>query len=276
MKYDRLLPFRKYLNEVCKNKGTADQYYSAVKRLLDDQQFNSLAEIDPDWLKEKIAKVTTKNRFYKIKSGLQYLHQFDSSLQLPDEDFFKQHSAHKKNHAKRPRKTLYLDTINRKVNQINNPKIKYAYRLMHVSGLRVSETAALQKKDISIDGDIITVNVKHGKGGSNGLVTCMADGYLARRMAEYMEGMADHEKLFYSASTMQQKARSLGLECHDFRRIAAIEYRTQQMKAGSNAYTANRETKEFLRHTRFSTTKRYLLNRRLKFRQKEDSDDGSV
>jgi len=160
----------------------------------------------------------------------------------------------------------------RKINSIKNEKLKYAYRLMTVSGLRVSEVAALKKEDIAINGNQITIDVKNGKGGEPGTVHCMSDDYLSQRLADYMNKKED-EKLFYGADTMKHKAMELGIECHDLRRIAAITYRQNQRDLGRSLEEANGDVQKFLRHVRFSTTKRYLFNRKLKIKRKEDADE---
>lgn len=50
--------------------------------------------------------------------------------------------------------------------------------LMLVSGLRMPEAAALTKEGISIDGNKIIIDVKHGKGGKSVQILCMDDPYL--------------------------------------------------------------------------------------------------
>jgi len=63
---------------------------------------------------------------------------------------------------------------------------------------------------------------------------------------------------------MKNKAYELGVECHDFRRVAANTFRDERRADGEELYDANEETMDFLRHKRFSTTKRYLRNQKLK------------
>jgi hypothetical protein len=71
------------------------------------------------------------------------------------------------------------------------------------------------------------------------------------------------EKLFYSEATMRKEAGRLGMECHDLRRIYAILSR-RELKAVMPAAQADREVQRSMRHVRFSTTKRYLYNRKLR------------
>lgn len=279
MKFDVLgAGFRAYLLDALGNKNTADRYYFAVKRLLADIQFNRLAEVPREALEARLEQVRRKSDYSAAKNGLCWLRRYDETLQLPDEAFLKAVGSQKRNFSSRPAKTLYLDTIRKKVNALQNEKLKYAYRLMMVSGLRVSEAAGLKKEDIHIAGGKICVEVRRGKGGSNGLVECMEDPYLAEQLKRYLEQFQAKDEVFYSAATMKRRAGELGLECHDFRRMAAIMYRKEELQEHKKPIReANEGTREFLRHVRFSTTKRYLFNRKLKVKKRkapEDSQEG--
>lgn len=269
MKYDILSAFREYLYGAVKSRKTADRYYFAVDKLLSGCQFDDLAELSSGDIEAKLEKCSGKANFSAAKNGLLHLKKFDGSLSLPSEEFFAEQSRHKRNRSKKPAKTLYLDTTNRKINAIKDKKLKLAYRLMLASGLRVNEAAQLTKDDILINGENITVNVLHGKGGSNGTVECMQDPYLAKELPLFLEDKPSGEPVFYAQSTMRRRANELGLECHDLRRIAAITYRKKQMGNGTPVFDANSQTKSFLRHARFSTTKRYLFNRKLKYKMPE-------
>lgn len=78
-----------------------------------------------------------------------YLFLPGPSLKLPAEEMFREISIHKRNRSKRPRKTIYLMPVNRKINQIKDDKLRYAYRLAEVSGLRVSELADLEPQNFT-------------------------------------------------------------------------------------------------------------------------------
>lgn len=140
---------------------------------------------------------------------------------------------------------------------------------MLASGLRVFETSQLEKDDIEIKNDKIYITVKHGKSGSNGIVECLKDSYLLKELPAYLKDFADGEKIFYSAKTIKNKANELNIECHNLRRIAAITYKKEQKEEGKTSIEADDSTREFLRHERFATTKRYLYNRNLIYKDKE-------
>lgn len=153
----------------------------------------------------------------------------------------------------------------RKINQLENPRLKYAYRLAVISGLRVSELADLRPSDLSFTEGHITVTVRNGKGGHGGVITCRQDPYLYDRLQEYVSRVqaTQEEKLFYSEATMRKEAGRLGLECHDLRRIYAILC-CRELRAVLPAMQADREVQRNMRHVRFAVTKRYLYNRKLR------------
>jgi len=270
MKYDLLEPYKDYLNTIY-GKNTARKYYSAVVKLFRDQQFNDITDIDPDFIKAELPeRFETRNEFSAAKNGLIHLKDLYPNLRLPNEEYFHSISIKKRNRSKKPKKYLYLDPIQRTVNQISNPKLKYAYRLALISGLRVSELSALQASDLHFDdpnGKIIHVDVKHGKGGSNGRVECLPDVYLYEHLQKYA---AEHPEgnLFYSEAHMRKEADRLNLECHDFRRIFSQQLRNKlKTETDLDQQEINAAVQERMRHKRFSTTKRYLFNRKLCIKQ---------
>lgn len=272
MKYDLLDPFHTYLRERLP-PNTASTYYAAIVKLFRDQQFHSLKEITPDFLEKVLTeRFKTKNEFSAAKNSLLRLQELYPEIRIPHEEFFCAASSGKRNRSKRPKKNIYLDPVQRTVNQIKDKKLKYAYRLAMVSGLRVSELSALNASDLHFDQDSIQVSVKHGKGGSNGLVTCLPDPYLHRELQDYI-GTLDNDggTLFYPADYMRHEAHRLHLECHDFRRIFAIRLRSRLKDEGKSIEEINITVQEQLRHKRFSTTKRYLYNRKLYITKRKEA-----
>ncbi len=273
MKYDILIPFQEYLKEQLPS-NTAKTYYSAVVKLLKDVQFNSLEQIDKKWIQEETSKrFKTRNEYSAVKNGIKWLSKYDSKLIIPSEEEFKAVSVKKRNSSRKPKKVLYLNPTQRKINQISNERFKYAYRLALISGLRVSELADLEAKDIVIDNGKIFVNVRNGKGGHGGMVECNEDAYLVERLPKFLEKYPEG-KIFYSESYLREYADGLGIECHDLRRIFAITTR-EQLKREMPVSKANEIVQKRMRHARFSTTKRYLFNRKLKFEyEKGGSENG--
>lgn len=284
MKYDDLEAYRKYLYNQVPNANTARKYYSAVVKLYRDVDIRKdIKQLDADFYQEKIPLLfKTRNEVSAVKNGLRYFEEYRkiqngtaggagpgrdmrlsarSAPAFPDDDFYHQINQKKRNRSVKPKKILYLDEIKRKINQIEDPKTKYAFRLALVSGLRVSELAGLDAEKITFEDGLIYVNVTNGKGGSNGVIECLPDAYLYDRLQSYV-GEHQEGKLFYAESTLRKRAWELDLECHDFRRIFACLKRND-LKKVMPVEEANQEVMKSLRHKRFSTTKRYLFNRKL-------------
>lgn len=274
MKYDLLEPFQKYLYQNLA-ANTAKTYYAAVIKLFRSFQMEDIRKVSREWLLEETAKsFRTRNEFSAVKNGLKWLGKFYPEFDIPKEEEFKSISSGKRNFSKRPKKVIYLHPTQRKINQIRNPKLKYAYRLGMISGLRVSELAELETKDFVFQEGSIYVNVRHGKGGRGGVVECRQDKYLYEKLPDFLKDIPEG-KVFYSASHMQKEAKRLGFECHDLRRIFAIETRNE-LKAEMPVEKANEIVQNRLRHTRFSVTKRYLFNRKLKVEYEQRKPGGTA
>ena len=265
MKYDILEPYKEFLYDQL-TANTARKYYSCMVKLLQGVDINRVEELSLEYLqKELMRRFKTKNEFSAAKNALRLFGECYPQLQMPATEYFKEESLKKRNYTKKPGKVIHLKTTMHKINQIENPKLKYAYRLAVISGLRVSELADLRPSDVTFAEGRIVVTVQNGKGGHGGVITCRQDPYLYDRLRKYVSKVqaTQGEKLFYSEATMSKEAGRLGLECHDLRRIYAILSR-RELKAVMPAAQADREVQRNMRHVRFSTTKRYLYNRKLR------------
>jgi integrase len=263
MKYDILNGYKQYLYENL-NKNTAKTYYSAVNKVFRDLRFNSLSQIPDSLILDKVKHLSNKNQVSAAKNGLKHLQKYDPSLNLPKNEAFSEISKHKRNYVKSKGKKVDFDQMQRKVNAIRNKKLKLAFRLASISGLRVSELADLEAGDLKFnDNGIITASVKNGKGGKSGQVECLRDKYVYEQLKEYCNGQEDNKRLFYSESYMREKAGNMGMEMHDFRRAFAQLKKMDCMDEGCSSYEANAKVQEGLRHERFSTTKRYLYGRKV-------------
>lgn len=266
MKYDILEPLKDHLQTYL-TPQTAKKYYASAVKLFRSDVNIDVVNWSEDDIKIRLDCIRGKNEFSAAKNALLHMKEIYPDFKIPDEKYFHEQSLKRKNRSKK-QKDICLDSTKRKINQISDPRLKYAYRLALCSGLRVSELAAVEAKDIYFREDgIIEVTVTHGKGGSNGIVICERDDYLYSKLGEYVK---NHQEgpMFYSSNTLQKRANELGIECHDLRRIFAITTRNK-LKQNMPIEEANAIVQGKLRHARFSTTKRYLFNRKLKFKEKK-------
>lgn len=274
MKYDVLEGLKEYLEKEY-GKNTAKKYYAAAVKLFRDDYDLTVSGINEEGIKERMNRIRGKNEFSAAKQAVLGLKKVYPDISIPDEAWLREESLHRKNRSKKKTKTIDLDATQRKINQIADKKLKFAFRLAMDSGLRVSELAEVRPEDLTFKDGEIYVNVTHGKGGSNGIVKCQKDPYLYEHLQEYIKERPDQEeeKLFYASNTMQKKAHDLGIECHDLRRICAITLRNE-LKKEMPVEEANAQVQEQLRHSRFSTTKRYLFNRKLRVKERQIGGKG--
>ena len=263
MKYDILKEFKEYLESTL-SVNTAKKYYSSVKGLLSDLDFNRVEQIPENIILERVRQLKSKNEVSAAKNGLLNLKKIYPNLQLPNEKEFTEIAAHKRNWVKSQGREVNLDDTLRKINSLHNSKLKLAYRLALISGLRVSELAALVPKDIKFnENGTLELNVRHGKGGKNDYICCYPDNYVYERLKTACTQSSGEEKLFYSASHMRKKMWELGLQMHDFRRAFSMIKKNSYINDGCTLNEANEKVKTDLRHARFSTTKRYLYGRKI-------------
>ena len=274
MKYDILLGFKRYLQDNL-NPNTAKTYYSAVKKVFNNCNISSMGDIPESYILDRLKHFRTKNEVSAAKNGLKHLAKYDSSLKLPDDAAFK--TIQKRNHVKSKGKIVNFDTMMKKTNACRDQRMKYAYRLAAVSGLRVSELAALDPGDIIFQSDgRLKIHVRHGKGGKEGWVTCLKDDYLYEHLKHHIETLQPNERLFYDESYMRKYAWEHGMEMHDFRRAFAVLQKRELLQDGCNAKDADKIVQEQLRHSRFSNTKRYLYGRKIIAKKKKPKEKTQI
>ena len=137
MKYDILNNYKAYL-QANLNKNTAKTYYSAVNKVFDGIDFNDLREVSETKILDRIKNLKSKNQVSAAKNGLKYLQVVNNHLQMPSDAQIAEISKHKRNYVKSRGKAVDYDQMLRKVNVLKNEKLKLAYRLAGISGLRVS------------------------------------------------------------------------------------------------------------------------------------------
>ena len=111
----------------------------------------------------KLMEFTAKN-----KTDERYLYQFknfiNSELEIKD----------------------YLNQCNKKeISRLKNSLrlINLGYRLQEISGLRVSEIADLEERDIKINANNeLIIHVRHGKGNKERYVKCFRDNWVLEKI----------------------------------------------------------------------------------------------
>lgn len=255
MKFDVLHDFRAQLNQEDLAENTKKQYYNFVKKVLADIDFNEPGEIPQNVILQGMKKLKTKNDVSAAKRGFEYFKIYYPELRLPEQ--IGQISKTKRNFKKRKWQPLKLDKLKRTINSLQDKKLKYAYRLMLATGMRVSEVEQISKQDITIAEDEIKLHIEHTKSGCPATVSCK-DPYLLEKLPGYLAELKQEDKAFYSASKMMQAANAYGFECHDLRRVfAKLKYREIKPVVGSS-YRAVGEVRELMRHESCRTTKIYL------------------
>lgn len=154
-----------------------------------------------------------------------------------------------------------IEKLTRKINRINNTKLKYAFRLQIKSGLRVSEISDLTKQDIKFKDKAIWIRVKQGKGRKPRIVRVLDDSYLFERLQEYIKEKADRENLFYSSAYLRKKAAEYDIPTHDFRRANARQRFNTEIQKGKSKSLAKQNVQKELGHEKPSTTDLYLGNK---------------
>lgn len=256
MKFDILYSFREQLeqeSEIAQN--TKKQYYKFVKKVLTGVDFNTADEISPDAILRGMEKLKTKNDVSAAKKGFEFFARYYPELCLPKQ--IGQVSKKKRNLKKRKWQPLKLDKLKRTINGMKNKRLKYAYRLMLQTGMRVSEVAQLRKQDITFDekGEM-SFYVEKTKSGCPATIRS-TNTYLLSMLPDLLKTQKETDKVFYSAEKMMHEAGQYGFECHDLRRcFAKLKYREIKPELGS--YRAVNEVRELLRHESCRTTKIYL------------------
>lgn len=256
LKYDYLDNLKDALLKE-KRKSTADTYYSAANIFFKDTNFVNISSVTNEYVVNKLKGIKTKNEYSKTINALMFLKKLYPEFNLSEEKYLRSLTSSKAKSHREKGEPKDLENIKRKINGVQDKKLRVAYRLGIISGLRVFELAALNKSDIEFTEKGIKIKVRDGKGGESGEVLCLRDKYVEEELKKFTEGKSTSGELFHSSRHMIKEATKIGIECHDLRRAySKLIYSEKKKEVG--AYKANIETQKALRHKKFSTTKRYL------------------
>lgn len=208
--------FKSYLKTQKLSDETKRIYLSRVKKIIKNQNINNIEDIKQDQI---IDQIKNKNKTYisQTKNAFKLLYRSN------DDFFFNNKVAELQESAPKQRKKieseLNLKVTNIKINAVRNKKMKLAFRLQQISGLRIGEIAALEKQDIEFCDDYrIKLHVRHGKGDKPRKFKALQDKYVYNELFKLIEN-TKKDKVFYCKKYMQDKAHALEFHTHDNRKV---------------------------------------------------------
>ena len=134
--------------------------------------------------------------------------------------------------------------------RIRKAKNRFAFTIQERAGLRVSEVCSLTPEDITVDGENITINVRHGKGNKQRYVHCLPSQYLLKEIPNF-------EKM-PSLSVLRTEAWKLGFRTHDLRKVNARARFWIEREKGKTRKQSLKAIKDELGHVSPSETLRYV------------------
>lgn len=263
--YDLIDNLEEELRKKKLRDNTIRCYKSAFHNFIKDINYN-----DEKIVLDKLNKVKNKTELSQIINSIRTLKDLNYSFDFLDEEKLKSIIKNKENNKHKNYEPYELKDALRKINALRNDKYKLAYRLMTVSGLRVFEISNLTKNNIRFENDKIIISVIDGKGGKNAEVECLEDKYLNEKLKKFLEGKSSEEKVFYSKSILQEKAKKLNFKCHDLRRAYSKLVKKKllnelvEVEEDKKEKIIEEEVKTALRHSKFETSKKYLYSKRIK------------
>lgn len=218
-------------------KKTEDRYLYELKKFIDS------GKCLEEYIKENIKD---KKQLSKLKNGLK-LTDLDFNKRYDSKELIKREFENKKKYKRENKEIFKLKNAQNAINRIKNKRLKLAYRLMIISGLRISEIAKLTENDISVDSNNnIIINVKHGKGDKNRTVTCLHDDWVLNGLLE-LDSRKD--KLFYSDNYLKRKAWEYKFQTHDLRRtFAEIIYYADGKEQLQEKLGHNKNSRTYLKY----------------------------
>jgi len=228
--------YLEYLNKKGISKQTATTYYNRLKFYRN----NSLEGKSKEYICQTKNALKYYYKFHDI-----YFHKNINELS----------DMQKKTVKKRSAKTITkISTVNKKINAIKNKRIKLAFRLQQLAGLRIGEVSKLTKNDIEFKDGKVFVTVRDSKGGKSRKVsTILKDAWLSRELQNLEERKGI---MFYSESTLRVKAWNLGFKTHKLRKVAA---KTINLRYSAKSEEERKELlRKYLGHENTKTLNIYI------------------
>lgn len=164
---------------------------------------------------ENYLKKLDRKELSKFKNGLKLL-----DLKNKDELIEKCSNHLASKYRKNSEEQLKVKDLELKINRLKSKRLKLAFRLQEISGLRVAEIANLTSKNILLDTNKnIKIQVLNGKYGKDRLVNCFYDEWVFNELLSLKS--KKNNKLFCTKEYMMKTARKLGFHTHELRKIYA-------------------------------------------------------
>lgn len=204
---------------------TKKEYFEflKMKNLSDETARTYYLRLQVYFKNKNTLKDKDKSYLNQVKQAVQYYFQAQDEYYNDDTIYLDELHDRAKKRRKNPVKTLKLKKVNLKINLMREKEIrkKLAFRLEQVSGLRVSEIADLEPRDIEfLDNYKIKIVVRHGKGDKKRTVIGFNDKYVWEKLKDLEP--RKNGKIFHSASTLMKKAKDLGFKTHKLRKVCPI------------------------------------------------------
>jgi len=256
VKHNTLLEYRSWLAGTGGlTNSTVLTYYKAVCFLLQDQYLLDCKQMDINAILDKLRATKHKGEYSKYKNAFLKLCAFlDIKLSIDiQSELDNMISEKKKKHRKL--KTVKLPYIQKQIRGIRDKKLRLSFDTMLNTGLRVSELSQIKKEDCFFFDDDRMELTFIAKGGKQEKVFVQRekDKNFFNALSSFIDTCKDDEKIFYSSSYLQARAKEKGFSCHDLRRaFAKVTYRDCK-----DINTVQR----LLRHSNIKNTKLYLKSK---------------
>lgn len=246
--------FEKFENDLKsegKSNDTIRKYKSIVKRFLESNE---------DVIKYA-EKLKYKDEVSHFKSAILHFGiELENSTIQDISKIYKEKTRRRRNKNEQ----VQLVKVWRAINAIRkNKKIKLAFRLSFVSGLRIKELADLKKSDLRFieKEKRIIINVRHGKGNKpRKILTILEDEYLYNGLKELIKDLGEIDQVFYSRSHLSHMAKKYGFENHNLR---ANCVKTIFDKNKGTKEEALENCRRYLGHSEGSKTCLYYFSRNI-------------
>jgi integrase len=233
---------------IAKNK-TEERYLYQFKNFLDSD-----LEIE-DYLKK-----SDKKEISRLKNSLRLIN-LDESEKKEINILCDKYTKIRPKFRKEPEPTLNLKTLENTVNKLKSKRLKLGYRLQEISGLRVSEIADLEERDIKINANNeLLIHVRHGKGNKERYVKCFRDDWVLKEILKLKP--KKNNKLFCAAKYIIENANKCNFHTHDLRKVFANIF---YYNCTENKRTTIRLLKEQLGHEKRNRTYLKYINRNINF-----------